>query len=103
MRRSSSYHVGLLDRHAHLAERIFRRSTDSSELVVMLVAVNNGMQCFGLIVVMPLLLEFLSLRQVWLHSLIMALVSWKGHAIVTDVLQMVVCSILVLASPDSSP
>ena len=101
VRRSSGYNVGLLDRHAHHAERIFRRSTDSCELVVMLVAVNNGMQCFGLIVVMPLLLKFLSLRHVWLHSLIMALVSWKGHAIVTDVLQMVVCSFLTPSSAHS--
>ena len=69
----------------------------------MLVAVNNGMQCFGLIVVMPLLLKFLSLRHVWLHSLIIALESWKGHAVATDVLQMVVCSILAPASPAFFP
>ena len=64
----------------------------------MLVAVNNGMRCLGLIVVMPLLLKFLSLRYVWLLSLTMALASWNGHAIVTDVLQMVVCSLLTPAS-----
>ena len=64
----------------------------------MLVAVNNGMQCFGLIAIMPPLLKFLSLRHVWPLSLFMAFVSRNGHAIVTNVMQMVVCSFFTPAS-----
>ena len=57
-------------------------------------AVNNGIQCFGLMVSIPLPLTFMSVRHVLLLSLFMAPVSWNGHAFVTDVLQTVVCSIL---------
>ena len=53
--------------------------TDSSELLGYLVAVNNGMQCFGLIAIMPPLLKFLSLRHVWPLSLFLAFVSRNGH------------------------
>ena len=75
--------------------------TDSSELLGYLVAVNNGMQCFGLIAIMPPILKFLSLRHVWPLSLFMAFVSRNGHAIVTDVMQMVVCSFLTPSSANS--
>lgn len=75
--------------------------TDSSELLGYLVAVNNGMQCFGLIAIMPPILKFLSLRHVWPLSLFMAFVSRNGHAIVTDVMQMVVCSFLTPSRANS--
>lgn len=72
--------------------------TDSSELLGYLVAVNNGMQCFGLVVIMPVLMKFLSLRQILLFSLFMGFVSWNCYAIVTDEWQMLVCSLLTPAN-----